>query len=73
MLTFNSTEPEKKNEISSTIQIILEIFMAWINNMGFDCNFWLEKYQINSVIIKLLKEKNKIINLYTIKLLKTIL
>jgi hypothetical protein len=41
--------------------------------MGFDCNFWLEKYQINSVIIKLLKEKNKIINLYTIKLLKTIL
>ena len=73
LLTFNSTEPEKKNEISSTIQIILEIFMAWINNMGFDCNFWLEKYQINSVIIKLLKEKNKIINLYTIKLLKTIL
>ena len=73
LLTFNSTEPEKKNEISSTIQIILEIFMAWVNNMGFDCNFWLEKYQINSVIIKLLKEKNKIINLYTIKLLKTIL
>ena len=73
LLTFNSTEPEKKNEISSTIQIILEIFMAWINNMGFDCNFWLEKYQINSVIIKLLKEKNKIINLYTIKLLKIIL
>ena len=73
LLTSNSKESEKKNEISSTIQIILEIFIAWINNMGFDCNFWLEKYQINSVIIKLLKEKNKIINLYTIKLLKTIL
>ena len=73
LLTSNSTESGKKNEISSTIQIILEIFMAWVNNMGFDCNFWLEKYQINSVIIKLLKEKNKIINLYTIKLLKTIL
>ena len=73
LLTFKTTESEKKNEVSSTIQIILEIFMAWINNMGFDCNFWLEKYQINSVIIKLLKEKNKIINLYTIKLLKTIL
>ena len=73
LLTSKTTESEKKNEVSSTIQIILEIFMAWINNMGFDCNFWLEKYQINSVIIKLLKEKNKIINLYTIKLLKTIL
>ena len=73
LLTSKITESEKKNEVSSTIQIILEIFMAWINNMGFDCNFWLEKYQINSVIIKLLKEKNKIINLYTIKLLKTIL
>ena len=73
LLTSKSTESEKKNEISSTIQIILEIFIAWINNMGFDCKFWLEKYQINLVIIKLLKEKNKIINLYTIKLLKTIL
>ena len=73
LLSSNSAQSEKKNEISSTIQIILEIFMAWINNMGFDYNFWLEKYQIDSVIIKLLKEKNKIINLYTIKLLKTIL
>ena len=73
VISSNPEEPEKKNEISSTIQIILEIIMAWINNMGFDCNFWLEKYQINSAIIKLLKEKNKIINLYAIKLLKTIL
>ena len=73
LLTSFSTENENKNEISSTIQIIIEIFMAWINNMGFDFSFWLEKYQINSVIIKLLKEKNKIIVLYTIKLLKIIL
>ena len=63
---------ENKNDNSSTIQIIIEIFMAWINNMGFDSEFWLEKHQINIVIIKLLKEKNKIVNLYTIKLLKII-
>ena len=72
LLSSDLTETSKK-EISSTIQIIIEIFMAWINNMGFDCSFWVEKYQINAVIVKLLKEKNKIIILYTIKLLKIIL
>ena len=69
----DSSKPENKNDISSTIQIIIEIIMAWINHMGFDCQFWLEKFQINSVIINLLKEKNKIVNLYAIKLLKVIL
>jgi len=73
LLTSDLTDSGNKNEISSTIQIIIEIFMAWINNMGFDYSFWLEKYQINSVIKKLLKEKNKIIILYTIKLLRIIL
>ena len=63
---------QNKNNISSTIQIIIEIFMAWINNMGFDQQFWLEQNQIDIAIIKLLKEKNKIINLYAIKLLKII-
>ena len=64
---------ENKNEISSTIQIIIEIFIAWFNNMGFDSQYWLDKLEINNVIIKLLKENNKIIILYTIKLLKAIL
>lgn len=73
LLTSDLTDSGNKNEISSTIQILIEIFMAWINNMGFDYSFWLEKYQINSVIKKLLKEKNKIIILYTIKLLRIIL
>ena len=63
---------QNKNNISSTIQIIIEIFMTWINNMGFDQQFWLEQNQIDIAIIKLLKEKNKIINLYAIKLLKII-
>lgn len=66
-------ELENKNEISTTIQIIIEIIMSWINNMGFDSQFWLEKFEINLAIIKLFKEKNKIINLYAIKLLKVIL
>ena len=64
---------EDKNDISSTIQIIIEIFIAWINNMGFDSHFWVEKFQINQVIVKLLKDNNKIVNLHTIKLLKIIL
>ena len=68
-----SPSDQNKNDISSTIQIIIEIFMAWINSMGFDSQFWVEKFQINRVIVKLLKDNNKIINLYTIKLLKIIL
>lgn len=68
-----SPSVENKNEISSTIQIIIEIFIAWFNTMGFDSQYWLDKFEINKVIIKLLKEENKIIILYTIKLLKVIL
>ena len=68
-----SPKTEKKNDISVTFQIIIEIFMTWFNSMGFDSELWLDKYHINLVIIKLLKEKNKIINLYVIKLLKIII
>ena len=68
-----SPKSDKKNDISSTIQIIIEILMVWFNNLGFDSELWLDKYHINSVIIKLLKDKNKIINIYVIKLLKIIL
>ena len=68
-----SPSTENKNEISSTIQIIIEIFIVWFNTMGFDSQYWLEKFEINKIIIKLLKEENKIIILYTIKLLKIIL
>ena len=64
---------ENKKEISSTIQIIIEIFIAWFNTMGFDSQYQLEKFEINKVIITLLKEENKIIILYSIKLLKVIL
>ena len=62
-----------KYEISSTIQIILEIFITWFNNMDFDSYIWLDKHKINLVIIQLLKDKSKIVNLYAIKLLKIIL
>ena len=62
-----------KYDISSTFQTIIEIFISWFNSIGFDPQFWIEKFQINQVMIKLLKENDKIINLYTIKLLKAIL
>ena len=61
------------SDISSSFQIIIEILMSWFNKIGFDSELWLEEYQINLVIIKLLREDNKIINLYAIKLLKLIL
>jgi hypothetical protein len=41
--------------------------------MGFDSQYWLEKFEINKFIIILFKEENKIIILYSIKLLKVIL
>ena len=69
----SSNENENKKDFSSTIQIIIEIFIVWFNTMGFDSQYWLEKYHIHLVLIKLLKDKNKIINLYAIKLLKIIL
>ena len=68
-----SKKEGNKSEISSTVQIIIEIFMSWFNKMGFDSELWLDEYQINLVILNLLKEKNKIVNLYSIKLLKLIL
>ena len=63
-----SSKTNNKNEISLTIQIIIEIFLTWFNNMDFEPGFWLNKYEINKVIIKLLKNESKIVILYAIKL-----
>ena len=68
-----SSKNNNKNEIYLTIQIIIEIFLTWFNNMDFEPEFWLNKYEINKVIIKLLKNESKIVILYAIKLLKIIL
>ena len=68
-----SSKTNNKNEIYLTIQIIIEIFLTWFNNMDFEPEFWLNKYEINKVIIKLLKNESKIVILYAIKLLKIIL
>ena len=67
------SKTNNKYEISTTIQIVIEIFLTWFNNMDFDSYFWLEKNKINLVIIQLLKDKSKIVNLYAIKLLKIVL
>ena len=66
-------EKGSKNENSSTTQIIIEILMVYFNNIGFDSEFWLEKHKISEILVRLLKEQNKIINIYGIKLLKNIL
>ena len=67
------SKTNNKSEISSTIQIIIEIFLTWFNNMDFEPELWINKCQINKVIIKLLQEQSKIVNLYAIKLLKIII
>ena len=66
------SKTNNKSEISSTIQIIIEIFLTWFNNMDFEPELWINKCQINKVIIKLLEDQSKIVCLYAIKLLKII-
>ena len=63
----------KKMEISSTKQIIIEILMAWFSLMSFNKQFWIEENKLNEIISNLLEEFDKVINLYSIKLLKCII
>ena len=65
-------EQNKKTEISTTKQIILEIFIYLFYQNSFDTKFWLKQNELDKIIINLLEENNKIVNLYTIKLLKCI-
>jgi hypothetical protein len=67
------SKTNNKSEITSTIQIIIEIFLTWFNNMDFEPELWINKCQINKVLIKLLEDQSKIVCLYAIKLLKIII
>jgi hypothetical protein len=64
---------EKKMEISLTKQIIIEILISWFTLMNFNKQFWLDENKLNEIIPNLLEENDKVINLYTIKLLKCII
>ena len=64
---------EKKMEISLTKQIIIEILISWFTLMNFNKQFWLDENKLNEIITNLLEEIDKVINLYTIKLLKCII
>ena len=64
---------EKKMEISSTKQIIIEILISWFSLMSFNKQFWLDENKLNDIITNLLEENDKVIDLYTIKLLKCII
>ena len=64
---------KKKLEISSTKQIIIEILITWFSLMSFNKQFWIDEMKINDIIINLLEENDKIINLHSIKLLKSII
>ena len=63
----------KKMEISSTKQIIIEILITWFSLMSFNKQFWIEENKLNDIICILLEDIDKVINLYSIKLLKCII
>ena len=62
-----------KNIISSTKQIILEILIHWFVQMNVNNQFWFTENKLNFLIPSLILEKSKIVNIYTIKLLKCII
>ena len=69
----NPISHSKKMEISTTKQIIIEILITWFSLMSFNKQFWIEENKLNEIITNLLEESDKVINLYTIKLLKCII
>ena len=69
----SSLTHQKKIEISSTKQIIIEILIAWFSLMNFNKQFWIEENKLNEIITNLLEETDKVTNLYTIKLLKSLI
>ena len=54
-------------------QIIIEILISWFTLMNFNKQYWLDENKLNEIIPNLLEENDKVINLYTIKLLKCII
>jgi hypothetical protein len=66
-------DQNKRNDISITKQIIIEIFIYLFSQNNFDEQFWLNDNQLETIVLKLLEDNNKIINLYTIKLLKCVI
>ena len=64
---------KKKMEISSTKQNIIEILITWFSLMSFNQQFWIEENKLNDIICILLEDIDKVINLYSIKLLKCII
>ena len=67
------TEQAKKTEISITKQIIIEIFIHLFCLTNFEAKFWLKQNDLTKIIINLLEENNKIVNIYTIKWLRCII
>ena len=71
--SYNNLTHQKKIEISSTKQIIIEILITWFSLMNFNKQFWIEENKLNEIISKILEEEDKVINLYAIKLLKCLI
>ena len=71
--SYNNLTHQKKIEISSTKQIIIEILITWFSLMNFNKQFWIEENKLNEIISNILEEEDKVINLYAIKLLKCLI
>ena len=55
----NNLTHQKKIEISSTKQIIIEILITWFSLMNFNKKFWIEENKLDEIISNLLEEEDK--------------
>jgi len=69
-LTKNKTQT--KTEIATTKQIIIEIFISWLSQKSISNNYLCETHKLDKILLTLFKEDDKVINLYSIKLLRAI-
>ena len=69
----NNISHKEKMVISSTKQNIIEILITWFSSVNFNQQFWIDENKLNDIISNLLEEVDKVINLYSIKLLKCII
>ena len=65
--------PQYKTEIVSTKQIILDIFIHYIESYGNNIEEWLLKHNVIYQVLQAINDKHKIINLYVVKFIKCLI
>ena len=63
---------QNKTEISTTKQIIIELFISWFSQKSISNNYLCETHKLDKILLTLFTEEDKVINLYSVKLLRAI-